>query len=109
LFSITCALFCNFLHFFARLPHRRPFAFNELRTLLLFLGGGERVPRLRWMSSRTEERDLLFSYSHPLSPSLYPLSPLESALTVNAAFRRVLAEIVRPQPLYNPHFHEVRP
>src|SRR5271168_3875595 len=41
LFSTACALFCNFLHFFAPLPPPRPFVFNHLRTLLLFWAGGE--------------------------------------------------------------------
>ena len=46
---MLCALFCNFLHFFALLPPPRPFVFNHLRTLLLSWRGREGPP--------TEARD----------------------------------------------------
>jgi hypothetical protein len=65
LFSTPCALFCNFLHFFALLPHPRPFVFNHLRTLLLFSRGGGRVPAPQGMSSRAKRGICFFFTSLP--------------------------------------------
>ena len=65
LFSTPCALFCNFLHFFALLPHPRPFVFNHLRTLLLFSGGGGRVPAPQGLSSQAKRGICFFFTSLP--------------------------------------------
>jgi len=116
LFSTRCALFCNFLHFFAPLSHHRPFVFNHLRnSFALFEGRGEgpraarKVIPIRASEVCPPRRgDLLFLYFATSLLHYFYLHQNQHSRP-NTVFHRVLAAIVRPQPLWNPHFQKARP